>query len=140
MILINVALWNLLLSRRFERTAQAPFMISIGKSFGYVKSSRFERRLPGGQHDFLFKVAFGGDAAAARLLKVSRMAVWRWRHDRSPLPGWVVEVIVDRVQRKVFEAHAACDQLRDFCALPPRPPHRLSGCCAGYFRKPNGLT
>jgi hypothetical protein len=110
-------------------------VISIGKSFGSVKSSRFERRLPGGKHDLLFKVAFGGDAAAARLLKVSRMAVWRWRHDRSPLPERVIEVLPDLLQTKVVEAYAALNQLQDLLALPPSPPRPLSGACAGYFRK-----
>jgi hypothetical protein len=104
-------------------------------SFGSVKSSRFERRLPGGQHDFLFKVAFGSDAAAARQLKVSRMAVWRWRHDRSPLPQWVSDTLDDLVQSKVVEAHEAQEQLRYFRSLPPKPLGPLSGCCTGYYRR-----
>ena len=120
----------------FERTPKPGFTITMRSSFGLVKSSRFERRLPGGQHDILFKVAFGSDAEAGRWLRVSRMAAWRWRHDRSPLPEWVVEVLADLIQSKVVEAHAAQEQLRYFCALPPRPLRPLSGACAGYSRKP----
>jgi Homeodomain-like domain len=83
----------------------------------------------------LFKVAFGSDAKAARALGVSRMTVWRWRHDRSVLPIRVAEWLVDRVQFRVTEAHEAQNQLRDFLALPPRPPRPLSGCCAGLHRR-----
>ena len=104
-------------------------------SFGRVTSSRFERRLPVGQHDLLFKVVFGSDAAAARWLRVSKMTVWRWRHDRSPLPEWVSGILVDLVQTKVFEAHEAQNELRYFRALPPTPPRKLTGCCAGLHRR-----
>jgi hypothetical protein len=100
-----------------------------------VTSSPFERRLPGGRLDRVFKVAFGSNAAAARWLRVSRMSVWRWRHDRSPLPTWVADILADLIQTKVIEAHAAQDQLRDFRALPPRPPRKLTGCCAGLHRR-----
>ena len=104
-------------------------------SFGPVKSSQFERRLPAGQHDRLFKVVFGSDAKAARALGVSRMTVWRWRHDRSPLPARVAEILAELVQSKVMEVHEAQNQLRYFLALPPRPPRPLSGCCAGLHRR-----
>jgi hypothetical protein len=79
-----------------------------------VTSSPFERRLPGGRLDRVFKVAFGSDAAAARWLRVSKMTVWRWRHDRSPLPEWVLDILDDLVQSKVVEAHEAQEQLRYF--------------------------
>jgi hypothetical protein len=104
-------------------------------SDGAVPSSRFERRLPGGQHDLLFKVVFGSDAAAVRWLRVSKMTVWRWRHDRSPLPEWVMDILDDLVQIKVEQSHAAQNYLRDFRALPPRPPRKLTGCCAGRHRR-----
>ena len=100
-------------------------------------SSGFQRRVPGGRHDLIFKVAFGSNAAAARSLRRSKMTIWRWRHDRSPLPNWVTDVLEGLVQTRVEEAHAAQAQLRDFRRLPPRPPRPLSGACAGYFRKPN---
>ena len=90
-------------------------------SDGSVTSSRFERRLPAGQHDLLFKVVFGSDAKAARARGVSRMQVWRWRHDRSPLPRRLAEWLVDRVQLRVMEAHEAQNQLRYFLELQPIP-------------------
>jgi hypothetical protein len=99
-----------------------------------VTSSRFERRLPVGRHDILFRVAFGSDAAAARALRVSRMTVWRWRHDRTPLPGRVLEALPDLIQTKVVEAHLAQTELRYFLALPPKPARKISGCCAYRVR------
>src|SRR6516165_1262146 len=104
-------------------------------SSGNVTLSRFERRVPAGQHDLLFKVVFGSDAKAARSLGVSRMTVWRWRHDRSPLPASVAEILAKLVQSRVMEVHEAQNQLCYFQALPPRPPRPLSGCCAGLHRR-----
>ena len=105
-------------------------------SFDLVTRSRFERRLPGGRHDLLFKVCFGSDAKAARVLRVSKMTVWRWRHDRAPLPSLVSKILADLVQGKVAEAHLAQTELRYFLLERPKPPRPLSGCCAGYARKP----
>jgi hypothetical protein len=104
-------------------------------SDGTVTSSRFERRLPGGQHKPAFKLAFGSYSAAARALHVSRMTIWRWCHDRSPLPRYVAETLADIVQDRVLDAHAAKNHLRDFLALPPKLPRPLSGCCAGRHRR-----
>jgi hypothetical protein len=104
-------------------------------SFGSVTSSRFQRRLPGGKHDLVFKVVFGSDAVAARFFRVSRMTVWRWRHDRTPLPEWVVNAVPNLIQSKVAEAHTAQNELRYYLALPPRPPRPLSGCCTGLHRR-----
>lgn len=97
-----------------------------------VTPPRFERRLPVGRHDIFFRVAFGSDAAAARALRVSKMSIWRWRHDRAPLPSWLVEALPDLIQKKVAEAHLAQAELGYFLALPPKPPRKLSGCCAGF--------
>jgi hypothetical protein len=108
-------------------------------SFGPVTSSRFERRLPRGRHDLLFKVVFGSNAAAARMLRVSKMTVWRWRHDRTPLPSWVAKILADLVQGKVAEAHLAQTEFGYFLREPPKPPRPLSGCCAEYVRKPKNL-
>jgi hypothetical protein len=102
-----------------------------------VTSSRFERRLPNGRHDVFFKVAFGSDAAAARALRVSKMTIWRWRHERAPLPRWAVEVLSDRIEDKVAEAHRAQTELTQFMGMPPKPPRKLSGCCAMYRRNGN---
>src|SRR5260370_31405978 len=99
-----------------------------------VISSRFKRRLPGGRHDLLFKVCFGSDAAAARVLRVSKMTIWRWRHDRAPLPSWVGKILADLVQGKVVEAHLAQTEFNYFLR-EPRRPRPLSGCC-----KPKNLA
>jgi hypothetical protein len=103
--------------------------------FETVTRSRFERRLPGGRHDLAFKVAFGSDAVVARCLKVSRMTVWRWRHDRTPLPKRVIKLMPDLIQAKVAEAHEAQTQFGHFLREPPKPPRKLSGCCAGRYRR-----
>jgi hypothetical protein len=87
--------------------------------FGSVTSSRFEGRVPPGRHDLPFRVAFGSDAAAARSLGVSRMSVWRWRHDRAPLPVFVLNLLPDLLQSKVAEAHQAQQDFRYFLAEPP---------------------
>jgi hypothetical protein len=104
-------------------------------SDGAVPSSRFERRLPGGQHAPAFRVAFGTLGAAARALGVSRMTVWRWCHDQSSLPTPVAETLADIVKDKILDAHAAQNHLRDVLALPQQPPRPLSGACAGRSRK-----
>ena len=85
-------------------------------------TSQFERRLPGGQHKPAFKLAFGSYAAAARALGVSRMTIWRWCHDLSPLPRHVAETLADIVRDKVSDAHAALNHVRDFLALPEKLP------------------
>src|SRR5262245_30397856 len=103
--------------------------------FDSVTSSRFERRVPAGRHDLLFKVVFGSDAAAARYFKVSRMQVWRWRHDRSPLPRLVADALASLVQDRVTEAHLAQTELNYFLREPQKPPRKLSGCCAGRHRR-----
>jgi hypothetical protein len=100
-----------------------------------VTPSRFERRQPAGRHDLLFKVVFGGDGTAAKVFRVSRMTVWRWRHERAPLPPHVIATLGELVQRRVAEAHEAQTELRYFLQEPPRPPRRLSGCCARYQRR-----
>jgi hypothetical protein len=100
-----------------------------------VTPSRFERRSSPGRHDLVFRVAFGSDAAAARALRVSRMTVWRWRHDRAPLPRWLVEALPDVIQSKVAEAHLAQTEFGYFLALPPKAPRVLSGCCVNRQRK-----
>jgi len=100
-----------------------------------VTRSRFERRTLGGRHDHLFEVVFGGDGAAARFFGVSKMTVWRWRHDRAPLPPGVADLLAQIIRDRVREAHLAEKQLNDFRREPPRPPRKLSGCCAGRARR-----
>jgi hypothetical protein len=79
-------------------STQKSIMTSCSES---VTASRFERRVPGGRLDLVFKVAFGNDAAAARALHVSKMTVWRWRHDRSPLPKRATETTSPRSQTAI---------------------------------------
>jgi len=100
-----------------------------------VTSPRFERRAPPGRHDLLFKVVFGTDGAAARHYRTTRMTVWRWRHDKSPLPKAVSDDLAGLVQKKVEEAHQAQNELKYFLAEPPKPPRPLSGCTAKYARR-----
>jgi hypothetical protein len=69
------------------------------------------------------------------VLRVSKMTVWRWRHDRSPLPRPVAKTLHELVREKVSDAHAAEQELRWFLDRPPPPPRKLSGCCAGLHRK-----
>jgi hypothetical protein len=132
--------WVTLLYNFVARTAVPPLWTKMRASDGAVTSSRFERRLPGGQHKFAFKLAFGSYGAAARALGVSRMTVYRWSHDLTLLPRYVAETLADIVQDKVLDAHAAQNHLRDFLALPEKPPCPLSGACAGYSRKPKKST
>jgi hypothetical protein len=102
-----------------------------------VTPPRFQRRLLGGRHDLAFRVAFGTTGNAARNLHVSRMTIWRWRHGRH-IPDWVAEVLTKLVHEKVAEAHDAEQGLRWYRQEPPKPPRKLSGCCAGYMRRPKG--
>ena len=92
------------------------------ESSGTVTLSRFQRRLPAGRHDLVFKVVFGSYAAAARFFRVSRMSVWRWCHDRSPLPEFVVRTLPNLLQAKVTEAHEAQQEFRGFLVEPPSGP------------------
>jgi hypothetical protein len=120
----------------FERPAQphtATEMLSCSELVTSPQiSSRFQRRLPGGRYDLIFKVAFGSDAAAARSLGRSKMQIWRYRHGQSPVPKWITDVLVLLVQKKVEQACAARQELNYFRQLPPKPPRPLTGCCARY--------
>jgi hypothetical protein len=99
-----------------------------------VTSSRFEPRSPPGPLDRVFKVAFGTYGAAARHFRVTRMTLLRWRRKKPPPPRWVLDALKDPIQTKVEEAHAAQFELNYSLGLPPRPPRKLSGCCARYER------
>jgi hypothetical protein len=118
------------------RIAQPPYNVLMPQRSQCVTRSYFERRLPGGQYDLAFKVAFGTNGAAARALRLSKMQIWRYRHDRAPLPSWVFDILVDRVQAKVADACDARQHLNYVSQLPPKPPRRLTGCCEGYARRP----
>jgi hypothetical protein len=124
---------------KHEDVAQLPSSTQMTPCPGPATSSRFERRLPVGRHNLAFKVAFGGDGKAARAFNVSRMTVWRWRHDRAPLPGHVIKALTDLIQSKVIEAHEAQTQFGYFLLEPPKPPRPLSGCCAGRYRRPKRM-
>jgi hypothetical protein len=121
------------------RSAQAAIWSEMRAKDGTVTTSRFERRLPGGQHKSAFKLAFGTFGAAARSLGVCRTTIYRWSHDLTPLPRSVGETLADVIQNKVLEVQAAKNHLRDFLALPEKLPRQLSGACAGYSRKPKKI-
>ena len=96
------------------------------RSFTRVTSPRFERLVPAGRHDLAFRVAFGTDGRTARFFGVTRMTVWRWRHERSPLPLFVIKALPDILQAKVAEAHEAQQDFRYFLAEPPTSQTLLS--------------
>jgi hypothetical protein len=50
------------------------------------------------------------------------MTVWRWRHDRSPLPVFILNLLPNLLQSKVAEAHEAQQAFRYFFAEPPSGP------------------
>jgi hypothetical protein len=83
-------------------------------------------------------VAFGSNAAAARGLRVAKMTVWRWRHDRSPLPQWVSDILVDLVQSKVVEAHEAQEQLRYFARCRLGHPESSRAAAPGSIGEREG--
>ena len=93
--------------------------------FDSITSSRFKPRLPGGRHDLVFKVVFGSYAAAARFFRVSKMTIWRWRHDRTPLPEEALRILPNLLQARVAEAHEAQQDFRYFLAEPPSGPSLL---------------
>jgi hypothetical protein len=94
----------------------------VSSRFHPVTSSRFKRRLPAGRHDLVFKFVFGSYAGAARFFRVSKMTIWRWCHDRGPLPEFVVRAMPNLLQGKVAEAHQAQQDFRYFLAEPPSGP------------------
>jgi len=65
----------------------------------------------------------------------SPMTVWRWRHDRAPLPKRVIEALPELIQERVAEAHLAQTEFGYFLREPRKPPRKLSGCCAGRARR-----
>jgi hypothetical protein len=99
-----------------------------------LTSSAFERRVPPGRLEPVFREVFRSYGAAARYFKVAEMTIWRWCHDRSPPPPRVLDALAPLIQKKVGASHFAQDELRRFRALPSQPPRKLSGCCARYER------
>jgi hypothetical protein len=45
------------------------------------------------------------------------------------------KILTDLVQAKVAEACEARQEFRYFLQEPPKPPRKLSGCCAGRQRR-----
>jgi len=101
-----------------------------------VTSSRFERRLPPGKLEQVFKMAFGTFGKAAVRLHVTPQTIARWARLSPPPPAWVLDALKDPIQRTVTAAHAAQFELNLLLQQPPRPPRKLSGCCARYERTP----
>jgi hypothetical protein len=99
-----------------------------------VTPPRFERRLPPGKLEPVFKVAFGSFGKAAKRLGFTRQTIARWARLSPPPPAWVLDALKDPVQQKITAAHAAQFELNLLLQQPPRPPRKLSGCCARYER------
>src|SRR3954462_15649253 len=95
---------------------------------GSETSSPFEAHVPAGEHALAFRVAFSTDGTAARFFGVSKMTIWGWRHDRSPLPRGVAKTLIEIVQDKLSDAVAAREHLRSFLERPSPPLRPLTGC------------
>jgi hypothetical protein len=138
---VPLAPWNLvdigLISRQFiiDRAAQPCTGASMSSWFNSLTSSPFERRVPPGRLEPIFRQVFRSYGAAARYFKVAEMTIWRWCHDRSPPPEWVLDALAPLIQKKVESSHFAQDELKRFVALSGRPPRPLSGCTARYARR-----
>jgi len=99
-----------------------------------VTPSPFERRLPPGKLEPVFKMAFGTFGKAAARLHVTPQTIARWARLSPPPPAWVLDALKEPVQQKITAAHAAQFELNLLLQQPPRPPRKLSGCCARYER------
>jgi hypothetical protein len=68
------------------------------------------------------------------------MTVWHWRHDRSPLPVSVINLLPGLLQAKVAEAHEAQQEFRYFLAEPPtgqlRHPVQLDDGTIIFVKRP----
>ena len=82
----------------------------------------------------MFKAAFGTFGKAAVRLHVTPQTIGRWARLSPPPPSWVLDALKDPVQEKIRQDHAAQDYLNLLLQQPPRPPRKLSGCCARYER------
>jgi hypothetical protein len=51
----------------------------------------------------------------------------------------MADILANRIQIRSDEVQGAQGQLNDFLALPPMPPRKLSGCCAGRNRRTKRL-
>jgi hypothetical protein len=102
---------------------------------GPVTPSRFKARLPDGQHAHAFKVAFGSNAAAAKILRVSRTTIHRWCHDRSPLPREAAQIVDQFLRSRLADVITAQTHTRLYLDRPLPPLRKLSGCCAGRTRR-----
>jgi hypothetical protein len=80
-------------------------------------------------------MAYGTFGKAAAHLRVTRQTIARWARETPPPPSWVLDALKGPIQKKVEEAHSAQFELNYSLKLPPRPPRKLSGCCAQYARR-----
>ena len=107
-----------------EWKAQPPMSEPKRSRCTTVTSPRFERRTPPGRHDRIFKVIFGTDSAASSHYKKTRMTIWRWRHDKAPLPNWVSDDLAGLIQKRVAEGSRSAGRAQPFSstAAPPSAP------------------
>jgi hypothetical protein len=96
--------------------------------------SPFERRSPRGELEDAFKFAFGTFGKAARHFDVTPRTIARWARLFPFPPSHVLDVLSDRVQKKIGRGGEIRMELNLIIQRPPRPPRKLSGCCARYER------
>jgi hypothetical protein len=64
------------------------------------------------------------------------MTIWRWRHEKSPLPRWVLDDLAELIQKRREKDSQAAVDVSYLQQLPARPPRKPSGCCALPRAKP----
>jgi hypothetical protein len=100
-----------------------------------VTPSRFERRLPPGELEAMFKFVFGTFGKAAVHFHVSRQTIARWARLSPFPPPHVMDVLNDFFQKKMSAAGDIRNEFNLIRQRPPRPQRALSGCTAKYGRR-----
>ena len=101
-----------------------------------VTRSCFERRLPPGKLEPMFKLAFGTFGKAAAYFHVERQTIARWSRLSPPPPRRFLDDLAERIQEKIREVHHVQTELGYYLAEPARSPRKPSGCCAPGYKRP----